>query len=89
MSQPRLRSTTQRRLTTWKPPFSAFLETLWEVDDRAYADLAQAFYGELVAADGTIDVNRSARAMDAAARRLRERYPHIPSLWAAHIHVGR
>ncbi|WP_329081189.1 CHAT domain-containing protein [Streptosporangium sp. NBC_01469] len=65
------------------------IATLWEVNDRAYADLAQAFYEELAATDGTIDVNHSARALNAAARRLRERYPHIPSLWAAHIHVGR
>ncbi|MEV4375104.1 CHAT domain-containing protein [Nonomuraea sp. NPDC049637] len=65
------------------------IATLWEVDDRAYADLAQAFYEELADANGTLDVDRSARALNAAARRLRERYPHIPSLWAAHIHVGR
>ncbi|YCK38213.1 CHAT domain-containing protein [Actinomadura sp. ATCC 39365] len=65
------------------------IATLWEVDDRAYADLAQAFYEELADANGTLDVDRSARALNAAARRLRERYPHIPSLWAAHVHVGR
>ncbi|MFI7107053.1 CHAT domain-containing protein [Nonomuraea sp. NPDC050227] len=65
------------------------IATLWEVDDRAYADLAQAFYEELADVNGTLDVDRSARALNAAARRLRERYPHIPSLWAAHIHVGR
>ncbi|MDP5315594.1 CHAT domain-containing protein [Streptomyces poriferorum] len=61
--------------------------TLWEVDDRSHADFSEFFYKALNAT-GHIDPDRSAQALHTAQNRLRQRYPHIPSLWAAHIHVG-
>ncbi|MFJ5780045.1 CHAT domain-containing protein [Streptomyces sp. NPDC093094] len=61
--------------------------TLWEIDDRTHADMSALFY-EGLGASGSADPKRSAWALNRAVRRMRDRYPHIPSLWAAHVHVG-
>lgn len=63
--------------------------TLWSVDDRTAIELAMDFYGHLTD-NGTIPprVERSAHAMHHATRRLRDRYPGTPTLWAAHTHSG-
>ncbi|WP_327188534.1 CHAT domain-containing protein [Streptomyces xinghaiensis] len=61
--------------------------TLWETDDRTHADMSALFYDAL-GDSGSIDTDRSPRALYQAVVRMRARYPHIPSLWAAHIHVG-
>lgn len=62
--------------------------TLWEVRDRAYSDITDLFYQGLATSDGAVDPDRSARALHRALTVMRGRYPHIPSLWAAHVHVG-
>jgi tetratricopeptide (TPR) repeat protein len=63
--------------------------TLWSVDDRTAIELAIDFYGHLTD-NGTIPprVERSAHALHYATRRLRDRYPGTPTLWAAHTHSG-
>ncbi|MGW6741360.1 CHAT domain-containing protein [Streptomyces sp. NPDC055025] len=61
--------------------------TLWEVEDRMHADMSALFY-EALGASGSVDTDDSPRALHHAVLRVRARYPHIPSLWAAHIHVG-
>lgn len=61
--------------------------TLWEVDDRTHADMASLFYAALTDR-GRVSTDDASRALHEAVRRVRARYPHIPSLWAAHIHVG-
>ncbi|MFE1444625.1 CHAT domain-containing protein [Streptomyces sp. NPDC058739] len=61
--------------------------TLWEIDDRTHADMSALFY-EGLGTTGSADPKRSAWALNRAVRRMRDRYPHIPSLWAAHVHVG-
>ncbi|MEU9204834.1 CHAT domain-containing protein [Streptomyces sp. NPDC048332] len=63
--------------------------TLWPVDDRAAAQLGTDFYAQLTD-DGTAppQAGRSALALHLATARLRARYPHAPSLWAAHTHTG-
>ncbi|MEU5697844.1 CHAT domain-containing protein [Streptomyces aurantiacus] len=63
------------------------LGTLWEVQDRTHADVAEYFYKAL-GVRGRVDPDLSAQALWQALRRVRDRYPHIPSLWAAHIHLG-
>ncbi|MEV5427992.1 CHAT domain-containing protein [Streptomyces sp. NPDC052701] len=60
--------------------------TLWNVEDRVAADLAEEFYARLPA-DGGPGLPPAA-ALHAAVRTLRDRYPHAPLLWAAHIHAG-
>jgi CHAT domain-containing protein len=62
------------------------VSTLWEVNDRTLADIAQDFYRRLTGE--SLNLESSATALNAVTRSFRERYPHIPSLWAAHIHVG-
>ncbi|WP_045561622.1 CHAT domain-containing protein [Streptomyces sp. FxanaA7] len=61
--------------------------TLWEADDRTHADISALFYDAL-GDSGSVDTDCSPRALHQAVLSMRARYPHIPSLWAAHIHVG-
>ncbi|MFB7214549.1 CHAT domain-containing protein [Streptomyces sp. NPDC056255] len=63
--------------------------TLWPVDDRTAAQLGTDFYAHLTD-NGTAppQADRSALALHLATTRLRSRYPHVPSLWAAHTHTG-
>ncbi|MFI6553784.1 CHAT domain-containing protein [Streptomyces griseus] len=63
--------------------------TLWSVDDRTAVELAMDFYGHLTDNGSTPPaVERSAHALHYATRRLRDRYPGVPTLWAAHTHSG-
>lgn len=64
--------------------------TLWPVGDHASVRLARDFYAALTvpSTPGTLDVARAAAALHTATRRLRDRYPHWPTLWAGHIHTG-
>ncbi|MFI6963964.1 CHAT domain-containing protein [Streptomyces sp. NPDC050255] len=63
--------------------------TLWPVDDRTAAQLGTDFYAHLTD-NGTAppQTDLSALALHLATTRLRSRYPHVPSLWAAHTHTG-
>lgn len=63
--------------------------TLWPVDDRAAASIAEHFYRRLTA-EGTEPPHpeRSAYALHHAAEVMRSQSPAAPSLWAAHIHTG-
>ncbi|WIV55924.1 CHAT domain-containing protein [Amycolatopsis nalaikhensis] len=61
------------------------IATLWSAHDTASAELTEAFYREL---GGAGDATGSARALHAAVRELRERYPDRPSRWAPYLHVG-
>lgn len=63
--------------------------TLWEVDDRAAARLADELYTDLTGdGSGPPDTARTARALHRVVRSLRAAYPQRSDLWAAHIHVG-
>jgi CHAT domain-containing protein len=66
--------------------FRHTIGTLWEVNDRAYADIAVSFYRSLDSKG--LSPEQSAFALHLVTRSTRSRYPHIPSLWAAHIHLG-
>jgi CHAT domain-containing protein len=54
--------------------------TLWPVNDRVAAKIAQKVYSGLT--------HGAAAALHAAVRNCRETYPDTPSLWSAHIHAG-
>lgn len=58
--------------------------TLWPITDRHAVRLAGWIYG------GIVDngLGSAAAAVHRATRRLRERWPDHPELWAAHIHAG-
>ncbi|TRV81502.1 CHAT domain-containing protein [Streptomyces sp. 130] len=69
--------------------YSHVVGTLWSIDDEAAAEMAQDFYAGMRAdASEGIDFTAAARALHDAVRTQRDRYPRMPSLWAAHIHVG-
>jgi tetratricopeptide (TPR) repeat protein len=60
--------------------------TLWEISDKAAADVAEIFYRELDA--GRFDFDRSAYALHKAVSEIRDWIPEVPSLWAPFIHAG-
>ncbi|MGW4275281.1 CHAT domain-containing protein [Streptomyces seoulensis] len=63
--------------------------TLWPVDERAAAEIANDFYIRLTAGGTTPpDTAMSARALHQAVRSLRARYLRSPTYWAAHTHTG-
>jgi tetratricopeptide (TPR) repeat protein len=63
--------------------------TLWPADDNTARDLADDIYHQLTD-DGTTppDASVTAHALHRATRRLRDRHPDKPGLWAAHTHTG-
>ena len=64
--------------------------TLWQVSDVSAVRLARDFYAALAVSGspGSVDVSRAAVALHHATRRLRDRYPGSPAIWAGHIHTG-
>ncbi|MEU0431990.1 CHAT domain-containing protein [Streptomyces sp. NPDC006290] len=75
--------------------FPHVVGTLWQVDDRIAAEIAESFYRHLLTCAPTgsagpgPDLDRAAVALHGAVRAVRDRYPATPSLWAAHLHSGR
>jgi hypothetical protein len=69
--------------------YAHVIGTLWPVDDATTAELALDFYRRLTA-DGhePPDADHAPRALHDATRRLRDRYPMTPTLWAAYTHTG-
>jgi hypothetical protein len=63
--------------------------TLWPVSDTASRHISSDFYRHLTE-HGTAppDFSRTAPALHHAVRKLRDRHPGAPSLWAAHTHTG-
>ncbi|UKD51797.1 CHAT domain-containing protein [Amycolatopsis sp. FU40] len=69
--------------------FPHVIGTLWAVDDEFAAVIASRFYcGLRDQATATVSVGDAARALHEAVRELRDEFPGLPSLWAAHLHFG-
>ncbi|MEV1065119.1 CHAT domain-containing protein [Streptomyces sp. NPDC050263] len=69
--------------------FPHVVGTLWPIDDRLAAEIAESFYIRLAAGpSGALDPDQSATALHQTIRAVRDRYPAIPSLWAAYLHAG-
>ncbi|MER5982506.1 CHAT domain-containing protein [Streptomyces sp. NPDC001787] len=66
--------------------FPNVVGTLWQVDDRIAAGIAERIYTGL-AADG-FDSARAGECVHRATRLMRDRYPRFPTLWSAHLHMG-
>lgn len=67
--------------------YSHVIGTLWPVNDRAAATIADAFYRALPGGPDS-SANRAAHALHQTIIATRDRYPNTPSLWAAHLHTG-
>ncbi|KAB8171002.1 CHAT domain-containing protein [Streptomyces sp. 3MP-14] len=63
--------------------FPRVIGTLWEVDDRIALDIAESFYARLATTPA-----HAPAALHATIRTLRDAYPNLPTLWAAHLHAG-
>nr|WP_272902865.1 CHAT domain-containing protein [Streptomyces sp. BA2] len=68
--------------------FRHVVGTLWEINDRFAAHLADAFYAELATEPGAVDARHAARSLHTAVRTARDHLVRAPSLWAAHLHAG-
>lgn len=63
--------------------------TLWPIGEVSSRLLAGDFHRRLAATVGEQpDLAGTAVALHAASRVLRNRFPNVPSAWAAHVHVG-
>lgn len=60
--------------------------TLWEISDTIATKIATHIYTELAACH--FDIRGAAVGLHEAIRMVRDHYPQMPTLWAAHIHVG-
>ncbi|OIJ66466.1 CHAT domain-containing tetratricopeptide repeat protein [Streptomyces mangrovisoli] len=69
--------------------FPHVVGTLWPIDDRLAAEIAESFYTHLARdPSGELDPAGAATALHHTIRGMRDRYPATPSLWAAHLHAG-
>ncbi|MGI5170485.1 CHAT domain-containing protein [Spirillospora sp. CA-253888] len=67
--------------------FRHVIGTLWAVDDRSSAEIAEGFYRELTASGRRApDPERAAAALHAILRNLGRARP--PAVWAAYTHLG-
>ncbi|MFE6018520.1 CHAT domain-containing protein [Streptomyces sp. NPDC056441] len=71
--------------------FPHVIGTLWEINDEVASHMAADFYAELGGGTdqhGCLDTDAAARALHHTVRKVRNRYPKSPYLWAAHLHAG-
>ncbi|MFF5338427.1 CHAT domain-containing protein [Streptomyces sp. NPDC013181] len=69
--------------------YSHVVGTLWAIDDETSAEMAGDFYAGMRAPGSEgLDFTAAAQALHGAVRTQRDRFPRMPSLWAAHLHVG-
>ncbi|MFB6875819.1 CHAT domain-containing protein [Streptomyces sp. NPDC056323] len=71
--------------------FPHVIGTLWETSDEVASHMAADFHAELggdTYQHGGIDTDAAARALHHTVRKVRDRYPKSPYLWAAHLHAG-
>ena len=67
--------------------FTHVVATQWVVSDRHAADIAEHFYATLAGESGPLVSSRSAAALHAAVRRMRDEHAD-PLLWASYVHTG-
>ncbi|MBQ0984963.1 CHAT domain-containing protein [Streptomyces sp. F63] len=68
--------------------FPQVVATLWPLADRAAVSFAEDFYREIRRRYAPDTRLPASTALHRATHRARERYPHIPAVWAGHVHVG-
>jgi len=69
--------------------YAHVIGTLWPIDDATGSDLACSFY-RLLTRGGTSPpgTGTAAHALHQVTRELRDQFPGLPALWAAHTHTG-
>ncbi|MFG2358664.1 CHAT domain-containing protein [Streptomyces sp. NPDC048521] len=69
--------------------FPHVIGTLWSIDDRLAAEIAESFYTHLTTErTRSLDPDRAAIALHHTVRAIRDRYPATPYVWAAYLHTG-
>jgi tetratricopeptide (TPR) repeat protein len=68
--------------------FPHVIGTLWAIDDRNAAMVADAFYTYIATEPGNVDTTLAADALHHAIRTIRHRYPRYPFRWAGYLHAG-
>ncbi|UXY27237.1 CHAT domain-containing tetratricopeptide repeat protein [Streptomyces sp. HUAS TT20] len=68
--------------------FPHVVGTQWEISDARAVEIADLFYTETRNEEGEFDSDRAAFALHRAVRKLRDRIPRTPFLWAAFVHAG-
>ena len=72
--------------------YPSVIGSLWKVEDRYSADVAQDVYSWILEGDGGFDARRAAEALHRAVHRLRDstRFSkfHDPLSWTPFVHVG-
>lgn len=69
--------------------FPHVIGTLWPIDDRLAAEVAESFYTHLTTGPpGNLLPDRAATALHHTLRAVRDRFPATPSLWAGYLHAG-
>ncbi|WP_447035812.1 tetratricopeptide repeat protein [Streptomyces sp. DSM 118878] len=68
--------------------FPHVIGTLWEINDKYAADIAESFYARLTDSEKNVDTSRAPHALHDTIRSLRDQLPLTPSLWAAYVHAG-
>jgi tetratricopeptide (TPR) repeat protein len=67
--------------------YQQVIGTLWPVRDAPAAFVTRQVYRHIVG-DDHIDLSNTAMALHDAVRRLRQRHPDRPRVWAPFVHVG-
>ncbi|MGV9918351.1 CHAT domain-containing protein [Streptomyces cellulosae] len=71
--------------------FPHVIGTLWEINDEVALRVAADFYTELGISGnrhGGLAMDAAAHALHHTMRAVRDGYPKVPYLWAAHLHAG-
>ncbi|BDM69244.1 CHAT domain-containing protein [Streptomyces nigrescens] len=69
--------------------FPHVIGTLWPINDRLAAEIAESFYTHLTTGPrGRLAPDRAAAALHHTLRAVRDRFPATPSLWASYLHAG-
>ncbi|MEO3778413.1 CHAT domain-containing protein [Micromonospora sp. B11E3] len=69
--------------------FRHVVSTLWAIADDTAVAVTEDLYSGLAGPDGAVEPARSAGALHAVVRKLREQDPYQPSRWAPFVHHGR
>jgi CHAT domain-containing protein len=67
--------------------YQQVIGTLWPVHDAPAAFVTRQVYRHIVR-DDHVDLSNTATALHHAIRRLRQRHPDRPRIWAPFVHVG-